>query len=113
MVKKTLSGELVAEFGLCENRHEYPVKECIFPEVIQRMNFPRLEMTATAVLKPLVDPGIKSIVIYASGCTEAMLAVYSAALRLHVSNFTVMHYDAVYETYVAQQLAAFSNLSVK
>ena len=110
MLKKTLSGELIAEFGLCENRHDYPVDDCIFPEVIQRMNFARLELTATSVLKPLVDKGIKSLVIYASGCTEALLAVYSAALKLHIANFTVMHYDPVYGSYAAQTLAAYNNL---
>ena len=57
MIKKTLSGELVAEFGLCKDRHEYPVDDCIYPETVQRMNFARLELTATSVLKPLVDQG--------------------------------------------------------
>lgn len=111
MIKKTLSGELVAEFGLCKDRHEYPVDDCIYPETVQRMNFARLELTATSVLKPLIDQGIKSVVVYASGCTEAILAVYSAALKLHVNNFTVMHYDPIYENYAAQPLAAYNTLS--
>ena len=107
MIRKTLSGELVAEFGLCKDRHEYPVNDCIYPETVQRMNFARLELTATSVLKPLVEQGIKSVVVYASGCTE----VYSAALKLHVNNFTVMHYDPIYENYAAQPLAAYNTLS--
>lgn len=107
MIRKTLSGELVAEFGLCKDRHEYPVNDCIYPETVQRMNFARLELTATSVLKPLVEQGIKSVVVYASGCTEAILAVYSAALKLHVNNFT----DPIYENYAAQPLAAYNTLS--
>lgn len=63
MIRKTLSGELVAEFGLCKDRHEYPVNDCIYPETVQRMNFARLELTATSVLKPLIDQGIKSVVV--------------------------------------------------
>lgn len=111
MIRKTLSGELVAKFGLCKDRHEYPVNDCIYPETVQRMNFARLELTATSVLKPLVEQGIKSVVVYASGCTEAILAVYSAALKLHVNSFTVMHYDPIYENYAAQPLAAYNTLS--
>lgn len=110
MLRKNLAGEMVGEFGLCENRHDYPVKECIYPETISRMNFARLELTAMAVLSPLVKQGLKALIIYASGCTEAILAVYSAALKLHINNFTVMHYDPLYENYAAQPLTAFNDL---
>lgn len=113
MIKTNLAGEPVAEFGLCKGRHEYPVKECIFPETVQRMNFTRLELTATDVLKPLVDEGVKTLVIYVSGCKEALLAAYSAALKLHFRNITVMHYDKVYNQYTAQELAAFNNIMIK
>ena len=113
MIKKNLAGEPVAEYGLCEGRHEYPVKDCIYPETVQRMNFARLEMTATDVLKPLAEQGVKALVIYVSGCKEAILAAYSAALKLHFKNITVMHYDKLYNQYTPQELAAFNNIMLK
>lgn len=113
MLKRNLAGDMVGEFGLCENRHDYPVKECIFPETIHRMNFARLELTAESVLKPLVKQGLKALIIYASGCTEAILAVYSAALKLHIESFTVMHYDPLYGNYAAQPLTAFNTLYIE
>ena len=35
MIKKTLSGELVAEFGLCKDRHEYRKRQ-IKPRLTNR-----------------------------------------------------------------------------
>ena len=104
MIKYTLNGDMVAEFGLCENRHDYPVAECIFPEAIPTFAFGKLEVMAKQVLLPLVQQGLKKLVVYTSGCISALLSVINAAQQLHIREIVVMHYDGQLNDYQPQQI---------
>ena len=110
-LKRNLIGELVAEFILCEGRHECPVKESIFPSVVPVLAFGKLELEAENILFPLKQQGLKKLVIYVTGCTSALIAVINAAQRLHVRDIVLMHYDSVNNGYQPQHLVTYTDMT--
>lgn len=110
MIKYNVNGEMSASFGLCEGRHDYPVTECIFPEVISTFAFQKLELDAKDVLLPLVQQGLKKLVIYTSGCLSALIAVINVAQQLHIREITVMHYDNYKGDYQAQKIITLNDI---
>lgn len=110
MERYNLRGELEATFGLCENRHNYPVEECIFPENVPVFAFPRQEIDAKEVIEPLARKGLTRLVIYASGCVPALISAINVAQKFKIREIVVMHYDAIKDDYQAQQVVTCNNI---
>lgn len=109
-IKYTLDGEMVAEFGLCKDRHDYPVEECIYPNTVAMFAFGRLELDALEVLKPLRQQGLKRLVLYTSGCISAVLAVVNVCARLKIRDVVIMHYDSLNNGYQPQNIVTFNDV---
>lgn len=112
MVKFSLAGEMTAEFQLCEGRHDCPVAEAIFPNVVPVMAFGKLELEAHNILAPLKAQGLQRLVIYVTGCTSALIAVLNAATKLRIRQVELRHYDSVNNGYQTQSVATFSDVYV-
>lgn len=112
MIKYNLNGEMTAEFGLCQGRHDYPVEECIFPETIPTFAFGKLELEAHKVLLPLAQQGLKRLVIYTSGCISALIAVINSAQQLHIREIVVMHHDGILQGYQPQTVTTVNNIYI-
>lgn len=105
-----MRGELEASFGLCEARHDYPVKECIFPETIPVFAFARQEIEAKEILEPLCHRGLRRLVVYASGCIPALLSVINVAQKLKIREVVVMHFDSIKGDYQAQHIVTSNDI---
>lgn len=103
-------GELEASFGLCEARHPYPVDDCIFPENIPIFAFGMQEITAKTVIEPLVKRGLTRLVIYTSGCTQALLSAINVAQKYKVREIVVMHYDSIKNDYQPQSIVTTNDV---
>lgn len=110
MLIKNYNEEYTAMFGLCENRHDYPVKECLFPESIPVFGFGGQECDAEAVLKPLVEDGLTRLVIYASGCVPALISAINVAQRLKIREVIIMHYDGLRGSYQPQKVYTLNDI---
>lgn len=94
-------------FGLCEGRHNMPVKNYIFGTEIEDVHdYNGMMETARNVIeshcgKPIIlnHGGSMSIfrnerlVIYATGLTSALLSAINAGYSLGFSDIVVMHYN--------------------
>lgn len=112
MISYNLLGEMEGRFVLCEDRHDdAPVKESIFPNTIAVMAFGKLELEATNKLQPLVEQGLKRLIIYTSGCQSALVSVLNVAWKLRIREVQVMHHDTVMGGWQAQHITTLNDLS--
>ena len=109
--------------GLCASRHPMPVTEFIFPEVVNPTDFDGMEKTVedfilhhvglTVTERQALDQrygedvpcwtGKRSLIVYVTGLTAAVLAVVKVCALNGVS-LTLMHYDRESGEYLPQQI---------
>ena len=83
-----MTNEKVYIYGLCENRHRFPVKEGIFPHTVEHINEVQLEDIAEKRIPLDCD----RLAVYVSGLTIAMLAVVKVCARRGIK-LTAYHYN--------------------
>lgn len=94
----------VAIVGLCEGRHEIPgVKDFIFGEIEDPMDFGDLEYRAAAWVEEAIKAEVDVIKLYVTGLTPALTSVIKACAVRHM-NLKLMHYDRETNTYKAQHI---------
>ena len=88
--------------GLCEGRHEIPgVKDYIFEDIKDPMNFEDLEHRAALWVEEVKKAEVDVIKLYVTGLTPALTSVIKACAVRHM-NLKLMHYDRETNTYKAQ-----------
>lgn len=113
MIKQSYTGELIAELGLCQDRHEgMPVEESIFPNVVPVMGFGKLELMAQETLEPLSQQGVVKLVIYVTGCIPALIAALNVANQLKFRAIELRHYDSIAQGYQSQTFKTISDLTI-
>lgn len=91
-----------ASMALCEGRHEIPqaVDGSIFGNTIDPLDPNGLQAEAESKLKAL---DIKSLDLYVTGLTVALIAVLNACRQLDIV-VTLYHYDRESDNYYPQQV---------
>jgi len=90
------------KLGLVKGRHELPVEKYIFENIENVLDFETLEKEAYTFLKEnLINHG-KSVIIYVTGLTSALIACLKALKQLKMECVSLMHYDASSENYKEQ-----------
>lgn len=88
-----------AKIGLCEGRHQMPVEEYIFPQVVENpFDFSELEKVVHEKLKD-----VKELDLYVSGLTPVLIAVVNYCVYNAIS-LTLYHFNLSTEEYVPQKL---------
>ena len=88
-----------AKIGLCEGRHQMPVEEYIFPQVVENpFDFHGLEKIVHEKLKD-----VKELDLYVSGLTPVLVTVINYCVYNAIS-LTLYHYDINSGKYVPQKL---------
>lgn len=90
--------------GLCAGRHDLPVTEYIFAEILDPMDFAGMQKTAYEFVTSNCIG--KELVVYATGLTAALCAVISMC-EAHYVPLTVMHYDRDEGNYKPQRVLWF------
>ena len=87
MRQETYHNELVV--GLCEGRHQMPVSNYLFPQVVANPCDPQsLYETASAG----IPAGTETLRLYVSGLTQALTATVRACMDRQIG-LVLMHYD--------------------
>ena len=72
-------------FGLCAGRHDCPVSDYIFPNVIEGLN-PQILI---AQAEEAIPSDCSTLVVYVTGFTPAMLAVAHVCFRRRITLVTL------------------------
>lgn len=83
-----LSNDKTFICGLCEGRHSWPVKEGIFPKVVEHIN----EVDLENIAEQRIPKDCTRVAVYVSGLTIAMLAVVKVCARRGIG-LTAYHYN--------------------
>lgn len=90
--------------GLCAGRHDLPVTEYIFHNILDPMDFEGMRRTAYEFVTNHCSE--KELIVYATGLTAALCAVVSMCQAYYVP-LTVMHYDRDEGNYKPQRVLWF------
>ncbi len=97
----------VLECGLCKGRHEMPVDEYIFPQVIDDpTDLDSLERTCEDFIRGKVREGYRGFVLYVTGMTVC-LTTFVKVLGTNpfgYASLTLRHYDAKSGEYYSQKM---------
>lgn len=84
--------------GLCEGRHDMPVKEYLFSNTLNPLDLDSMFNTAVKALRD-----VKELTLYVTGLTVALVEVIKAWAMLNIS-LTLYHYDKDSGTYYPQKV---------
>jgi hypothetical protein len=88
-----------AKMGLCEGRHQMPVEEYIFPQVVENpFDFSELEKVVHEKLKD-----VKELDLYVSGLTPVLIVAVNYCVFNGIET-TLYHFDINSGEYVPQKL---------
>lgn len=89
--------------GLCESRHEMPVSEFVYPQVIaDPTDTDSLESTALDFVRAADAEGFDGVCLYVTGMSVALAAVFKAMSICSWLSFSLMHFDAKTGSYYEQ-----------
>lgn len=91
--------KVVKTFGLIAGRHNLPVDECIFDNVIEDMfDFDSMDKIVARKIH-----GLDGVNLYATGFTPALLSVVKYCHKYKIS-LAVYHYDKTSGEYILQEV---------
>ena len=88
--------------GLCAGRHDVPVQDFIFKEILNPTDYQWMEATAERA----IPSNCNELDIYVTGLTPAMLAVVKVCERRGIT-LTAMNFDRETGKYLEQLVFSF------
>lgn len=93
----------VKSVGLCAGRHEMPVSEFLYPQVIKDpTDTQALEFEALKFMRQVDSGGFESVEVYVTGMTVALTSFIKVAADFGWIDLSLFHYDAKTGTYYKQ-----------
>ena len=92
-----------AMLGLCEARHEMPVKAYFFPQKVDPLNVSGLEEQSMKKIQEIRNCGFDGITLYTTGLTQALASVVKACAKTNTP-LRLMHYDRDTRRYYPQDV---------
>lgn len=91
--------------GLCEGRHEMPVSEFVYPQVIEDpTNTNALELTAFRFFHQADSEDVTEVYLYVTGMSVALAAFIKVAAEFGWIGLTLYHYNAKSGEYYPQMM---------
>lgn len=93
----------IKSVGLCAGRHEMPVSEFLYPQVIEDpTDTQKLELEAFRFLHQLDSEGFDKVEVYVTGMTIALTSFIKVAADFGWISLSLFHYDSKTGSYYEQ-----------